>query len=325
MSPMFHAGANAHPVSLMGTHEPKVSPVQDKSAQSPRSGGMAETSGAAPSVEMKIFVAARESARAAAAASRSGRRARVPSFRALQAAGLAEVEGAQWMSRARQEEEARKLRAYKENVREYKDYKKRVHKELAARCKAGQVLVQAPTPDAANIGTGGTGGVSAVSGALVTAGKRGAVEISQQPQSQQADRAKQHDRGDKKTRRQSARPAGTTEASVDPATTSADEDNELATKLNGASSLGGSLGKGASATSNSTSTVVSKLRWVVFADAGEQRREQDVCSTSGEARQDIQDGVQRNGECNAVPVIPCHFEGCSKPATFGVNGIVRYW
>lgn len=76
---------------------------------------MGDTSGSAPSTEIRLPQSARESARAAANASGgTGRRARAPSLKALEAAGLAKQEGAQWMNKERKEMEMRKLREYKE-------------------------------------------------------------------------------------------------------------------------------------------------------------------------------------------------------------------
>lgn len=63
---------------------------------------------------MRIIQQAREKARAEAAASGRGRRARAPSLKALEAAGLMEEEGAQMMTRARELEEREKTKERKE-------------------------------------------------------------------------------------------------------------------------------------------------------------------------------------------------------------------
>lgn len=104
---------------------------------------LADTSGAAPSAEMLILQKARESAIAAAAANGTGRRARVPSMKALRAAGLAEAEGAQWMSQEKHQEEARRLREYKEAARQCREYNKQLKAaELApGQSEAGGVPV----------------------------------------------------------------------------------------------------------------------------------------------------------------------------------------
>ncbi|CAM9679173.1 unnamed protein product, partial [Sphacelaria rigidula] len=70
--------------------------------------------GGAPSTEMRLLRKARESARAAAGS--SNRRARAPSLKALEAAGMVE-EGAQWMNKEMKAEHARKIQEYKEQRR----------------------------------------------------------------------------------------------------------------------------------------------------------------------------------------------------------------
>lgn len=67
-----------------------------------------------PSVEMKIIQEARESALAAAVASGSGRRARAPSRKALEASGRLRNEGLQWLTREKKAEQTKLKRQLKE-------------------------------------------------------------------------------------------------------------------------------------------------------------------------------------------------------------------
>ncbi|CAM9356350.1 unnamed protein product [Scytosiphon promiscuus] len=85
----------------------------------PSSNRMADTSGLAPSVEMLLVRQARETAKKEARA--SGRRPRAPSRRALEASGKMQGEGAQWMTREKRAEEARKMAELREQRKLYKE------------------------------------------------------------------------------------------------------------------------------------------------------------------------------------------------------------
>lgn len=84
----------------------------------------------APSVEMRMLREARESARVAAEASGSGRRARAPSRKALEASGKMKNEGVQWMTKDKKNEQARLHRELREQRKA----------AAAAGLKAGQVI-----------------------------------------------------------------------------------------------------------------------------------------------------------------------------------------
>ena len=84
--------------------------------------------GMAPSIEIKILQEERE--KAAARASATGRRARVPSRKALEASGKLENEGLQWMSKEMHEE----------RVRLRKEIKERRKMEAAVGVEGGHVL-----------------------------------------------------------------------------------------------------------------------------------------------------------------------------------------
>ncbi|CAM9662959.1 unnamed protein product [Scytosiphon promiscuus] len=91
----------------------------------------AEAPGLAPSDEIRLVREARELAQAAAKASGSGRRARVPSRKLLEASGvLAAGDSAQWMTKEKKEEQAR-------ITKELKEQRKAA---AAAGLKVGQVI-----------------------------------------------------------------------------------------------------------------------------------------------------------------------------------------
>lgn len=94
------------------THTTIPSPASPREDESPlrihngKAPGL-PPSGLAPSDEMRLLQEARESARAAAEASGSGRRPRPPSRKALEASGKLVCNSIQWMTKEKREEEAR--------------------------------------------------------------------------------------------------------------------------------------------------------------------------------------------------------------------------
>eukprot|EP00903_Cladosiphon_okamuranus_P018919 g17401.t1 len=88
----------------------KESPLPTRPAEAP---GL-PPSGLAPSDEIRLLQEARESARAAAEASGSGRRPRAPSRKLLEASGKLMCDSIQWMTKEKREEEARVKQEMKE-------------------------------------------------------------------------------------------------------------------------------------------------------------------------------------------------------------------
>ena len=84
----------------------------------------------APSVEIRLLQEARESARAEAEASGSGRRPRAPSRKLLEASGALENEGAQWMTKEIKTADARVKKELREQRKHFK----------AAGLKTGEVI-----------------------------------------------------------------------------------------------------------------------------------------------------------------------------------------
>ena len=131
----------------------------------PTTSRMAEAPGMAPSVEIRLFREARESAKAAAAATGSGRRARAPSRKALEASGKMSSEGAQWMTREKREEQERQKRDMKEKRRA----------AAAAGLKAGHVIESFAVAAAGGAGSRSGGGVGSRS---LGVGNRGKLVVS---------------------------------------------------------------------------------------------------------------------------------------------------
>ena len=74
----------------------------------------------APSIEIRLLQEARESARAEAEASGSGRRPRAPSRKLLEASGALENQGAQWMTKEIKEADARVKKELREQRKHFK-------------------------------------------------------------------------------------------------------------------------------------------------------------------------------------------------------------
>lgn len=112
---------------------------------------MAETPGMAPSAEIQLFREARASAKALATANGSGRRARAPSRKALEASGKMSSEGAQWMTKEKRQEQGRLKKELKEQRRA----------AAAAGLKTGHVIEAcAVVVEGGEGGGGGAGGGS---------------------------------------------------------------------------------------------------------------------------------------------------------------------
>lgn len=262
-------------------------------------------SGLAASHEMRLLLGARESIREAGRASGSGRRPRVPSRKFLEASGRVMDEGAQWMTKEKREEQARKKRELKEQKRA----------AAAAGLQAGHVLETAllsprganTRPDE-NLRGGAVGdGDAAVSNVvwrkltpeeiLEVAGKQSAVD----------------------------------EAPLDFAV-----DNAPIADTTGVGAVG-ELGEvmqderasfSAAETAWTDSMSERKHNCVTAVlGAAVQRTSTDVV-LAHESRPKLSikdhDGRQRGAEKRAARAT-CEFESCPKKASFGVNGVVRYW
>lgn len=242
---------------------------------------------------MRLFQEARESARAAAEASGSGRRARAPSRKCLEASGKMVAESVQWMTKEKREQEARVKMEMKEQRKA----------AAAAGLKFGHyfeaVALSAPVlpRDEAEVEVFASGGaLSGGEGTKLNApgqklapakigradGEPNAVGEAQQSQNGNVDTAAEASNG---------------------ATTDDKGDTETAPAA-------------------TEEKVVSK-----------RKRKQAVSAPGSTARQGptvVDGGGKRKSTRNktggtAVKPVVCESESCAETATHGVNGTVRYW
>lgn len=272
--------------TLAGKRGLEPYPGSPQPAQSLRQ-RLADMSGEAPSVEMRILQEARESAKAAAAANGAGRRARVPSIKALQAAGLVEVEGAQWMSQEKHQEEARRLREYKEAARQYKEYNKQLKAEAAAQLASGQHgsgVVQVID------GSGGNGDGGVASGG-VEIGGNGAPQ--------------------KSVPRLAAHQPGMANRSI------------ITAEVSETDLCGGSNHSKRSMPSGSEleSDGASERKRMRSAEVGDVEGRSNTTS----APSLVEAAGNGGGEHYNSSQPRCNFEQCAEVACYGVHGIARYW
>lgn len=129
-------------------------------------------SGLAPSDEIRLLQEARESARAAAEASGSGRRPRAPSRKLLEASGKLMCDSIQWMTKEKKEEEAR----FKQEMKEQRKAAAAAGLKFGHRMEA---LALAPPVDAraAGDGAGTTGGGTASASAWTGINQAAATSV----------------------------------------------------------------------------------------------------------------------------------------------------
>ncbi|CAM9662907.1 unnamed protein product [Scytosiphon promiscuus] len=158
---------------------PPPLPPASNSASSPRPAAQKQRkpyasrpedpAGLAPSDEMRLFQEVRELARASAVASGSGRRARAPSRKVLEASGKLAGGSIQWMTKEKKEEQARRTQEIKEQRRV----------AAAAGLKLGHVIETITLPPAGDAGAPGlAGGGSSGGGASSGGASSGAASSS---------------------------------------------------------------------------------------------------------------------------------------------------
>lgn len=277
----------------------------------------------APSAEIKLLQQARESARAEAEASGSGRRARAPSRRFLEAAGMVKNEGAQWMTKEIKEAEAKRVKDLREQRKQYK----------AAGLRSGEVLEACSVPatnvgDALNVNSGGRGGVEKNGAEGLLADKQQWRKITPAEILEQA--------GGRHSLARTASNVGKATAgtqgkdTVTPARTASESVN----KRKGVPSV--TKHKTTTTTSSRTADVDSSRK----PKRNRQSKHQDDKKGHGtqkapakqngpkQAARGLEGGEGlegENGEEDTDITTTCEFRSCRKPATFGVNGAVRYW
>lgn len=277
--------------STSASSSPRPAPAQGKQI-SPKTEAL-PPSGLAPSDEMRLFQEARESARAAAEASGSGRRARAPSRKCLEASGKMVAESVQWMTKEKREQEARLKMEMKEQRKA----------AAAAGLKFGHYFeaVALSTPVRARDGadvegmagggalTGGEGTTSSMPGQKLTPAKVGRAD----GEPNAVGEAQQSLNGDVDTAAEASNVATTDDKGETEPSPAATEEK-----------------------------VVPK-----------RKRKQAVSAPGSTARQGltvVDGGGKRKSTRNKtggtpVKAVVCGSESCSETATHGVNGTVRYW
>lgn len=262
-----------------------------------------------PSAEIRLLQQARESARTEAEASGSGRRARAPSLKFLEAAGLVENEGAQWMTKEIKEAEAKRVKDLREQRKQYK----------AAGLKSGEVIeaYSAPTASAGgvvSVNSGGArGGIEQIGVKELPADKHNWRKVAPAEVLKQA--------GGRQSLAWVALKAGKATASAQDRdmVTPARSANESVNKRKGAPSDGKSSPTTSSRSADVKSSKTSKRsRQSKHQDGGKRRGGKRAASTV-----DVERGLNR--EEKTMITTTCEFQSCRKRATFGVNGAVRYW
>lgn len=294
----------------------------------------------APSIEIRLLREARESAKAAAAANGSGRRARAPSRKALEASGKMSSEGAQWMTREKKEELARAKRELKEQRRA----------AAAAGLKTGHVIEACAIPVASDAGDGGGGGDRG-------AGGRGGVAVPSSPNWRKLSPAEILEAAARQPATEKANPkAHDKGAANEPKANPKAHDNGANVEPNAAVGGGKQRGRGVSPVAVEASKEPAKKRKkpeskvecapVSDVDKGkEPKRGRKTKEAAGDdnndrveqapnkevkkrrrrrGKEEVGGGITAAGEAAGSTTI-CEFESCSKAAMYGSNGTARFW
>ncbi|CAN0049777.1 unnamed protein product [Pylaiella littoralis] len=307
-----------------GAPSDKPSDEDSTSRRVPRCSRFVDVAGImAPSVEIRLLQQARESARAVAEASGSGRRARAPSRKLLEASGALDNNNSQWRVKATKKADIKVNK-------ELRDQRK--HSKVVG-LQAGEVMEAFSGPPAdvgGYIGRNGFEGDSSSGGSGDGArrdlsSKHGCQELRQAPgQQQQQQQQQQH-----------LHAVGTSVAI--PTTISAKEEPvealspAPATKFSmkrtwvvrkGVSTSrdgGGGVGKGGSAT---TEGGVAQPKPKRSRDDRGLALGANSATGTGKAWRGVGEERAQNGKSGGLP--KCECGDCPKMATFGVNGTVRY-
>lgn len=279
--------------SISSTPAPSIPPASAQAKQiSPKAEAL-PPSGLAPSDEMRLFQEAREAARAAAEASGSGRRARAPSRKCLEASGKMVAESIQWMTKEKREEAARLKMEMKEQRKA----------AAAAGLKFGHYLeaIAVPSPVGDRDGTEVTG----IAGGGALSGGEGVMSNvpGQNPTPAKIGRADGEPTAVEEGQQSLTGSAGTAaEASSGAITDEKDEE------------------KPASVATEEIAVSKRKPKRVVSAGGSTARKGLTVVEGDGKRKSKR----SKTGGA-AVKAVVCESKKCSETATFGVNGTVRYW
>ena len=279
-----------------------VSLLQPEKASSSR---LAHILDMAPPFEIQVDKDIRKSAQARATTSGSGRRARVPSRKALEASGKLKNEGIQWLTKEMREEEARRMREL------------RAQRKAAAAVglKAGQVIEAATIDPTVGGGRAGDDGGRVRDGAKAEAVKMMWRKLSPSEILEAAagksttnvlDKPPTGGRGQVTSRQ------GVSDNGRRGDDTKAARKEVVWTPQDTAFPLDAKLRKESPEDQSAQTT-----QTTYYAD-GKESRESSIWASTGNY-------TRRVGAGKVSRMEVCQFEDCARKATFGVNNTARYW
>lgn len=248
-------------------------------------------------------------------ASGSGRRARAPSRKLLEASGALKDEGAQWMTREIKEADAKVKKELREKRRHFK----------AAGLKAGEVMEAFTVPQAGTEIEGGKAGSGDGS-----SGSQGGLPNKQSWRVQTQDPGKQQQRITVGGSAATANISSTKEAveAVSPA--ASDRFPRERAWVMFRSDTAARKGRSVTFVGDGTTAPAPKRKKRGRDDHGREDGEGAVSAAMGSAstgeekeREGCADAVESGGK--GYDRTKCDYGDCSKTASFGVNGTVRYW
>lgn len=262
----------------------------------------------APSVEIQLLKKAREVARAEAEASGSGRRARAPSRKLLEASGVLKNDCAQWMTKEIKEADLKLKKDLREQRKRFR----------SVGLKAGQVIEELAIPQSDGIGLVGEIGL--------VVNNRGSAKFGDSEVS--ATSPSMSDNWRKLTTSEILRQAG--KQLVEEVATAANDDaaKSLPPATGNAQASPKkrpwSLADTASGTKKEpTGTDTSSARDTKRAKTTS--KDGDCTPALNAGKESTHHQAKDSGDCEESEGVRCEHDGCGKAALFGVNGTVRYW
>ncbi|CAM9324519.1 unnamed protein product [Ectocarpus sp. 12 AP-2014] len=316
------SAAAAAAVTLPSWHSQDEDGEEEEYATaSSRWGGPRHDAGMTPCVEMKLLQQAREAARLAAESSGSGRRARAPSRRLLEATGVLENEGAQWMATIRggaKEQPDAKVNVKKELI---KEQRKQQHSKTSATAadRAGEAANDGWLAPPGELPASGADGAAAAAAAAAAAGT-GAREAGGSG-----------DDGPASAKKATAAAAAAGWLSRGSSSSGSGHADKIKTPpmRTWVVSDGGRSKNSGSGGGGGGDAAVRKRSTAAEGDATAGRTKHKRTKRDGdESKGDASSGNRNTweGVCGGVAggKALCEYGDCSKTARYGVNGTVRY-
>lgn len=291
---------------------------------------LADTSGMAPSVEIRLLQEVRASARAAADASGSGRRARAPSRRLLEASGLIKNEAAQWMTKEIKEADAKLKQKLREQRKQFRE----------VGLKAGVVIEALSVPEA------GSGGGVAVGLSDSSGGGEVIGEIDgggRQPSSTHSWRTlttaeiieeARKKRASESTNQHTHDGASLATSEIGDTQSSHLENTGESSKKRKGDLLGNAAGDRKESPVSETDNAVKakRTRQVEHGKADNSEHEKKAAEDEktddkqqARGKEKCEEEGEADGEGEVGSMATCEHGGCQSQAILGASGIGRYW